>query len=159
MSTLNDIISDIIIEYGHQAVEVEIYEANCSAYYWRGIHTDNIKYLGETCPNADWITPLSWSLMDAEEYNGTVFVNTSTEFLDVFEPGDKVLVVVLPMEWREVAEYWEGEGWYEHSSTGSGISWRTYYDEFGTFVMDLSDRINRAEEFDVPYVEFLGNDD
>ena len=81
-------------------VETYIYK-----YRNGNIHTDNITYIGNGCFDNSEIDELPYDengeidvdvqIMDAEDYNSTVYANCCERFEDEHEEGDTVAVIVV----------------------------------------------------------------
>lgn len=92
-------IKEIKKELAGQYVDVLVYVANEGNKYMQ-IHTDfmydveNLQISEDDIDNAD-IEECVYELMDEDEFNSTVLANTIMSFDDMYEKGDKVLVIVL----------------------------------------------------------------
>lgn len=57
-----------------------------------GFHTDRIQSVENYSENDE---VLEFCLMDEEDYNSSICANTGTEFSDLFDAGDKILVLKI----------------------------------------------------------------
>jgi len=82
------------------AIETYIYKFNNGR-----IHTDNVDYIGNCNFDDSEIDELPYDengevdidiqLMDAEDYNATIYANCGQRFEDEHEEGDKVAVIIV----------------------------------------------------------------
>lgn len=94
---MKETINEVLQRYKNDYTDYEIYRFTEPAMYYSGnIHTDTIQYLGdELSVDYDKTFNLDSQLMDEEDYNNSVLANTGERFADMYEPEDKVLVIVL----------------------------------------------------------------
>jgi hypothetical protein len=84
------------------ATQVETYE-----YVGKNhrIHTDTVKYIGNSCFDNSEIEALPFDengeidvdveIMGEEDYNNTILANTGSYWSDMYEADDKVAVIVI----------------------------------------------------------------
>ena len=91
-----------LIERAKEASFVETYEYVGKNH---SIHTDTVKYIGNGSGDNSEIDALPFDengevdadveLMDREDYERTILANCGTTWDDMFDDGDKVLVIVV----------------------------------------------------------------
>ena len=91
-----------LIERAKEATFVETYEYVGKNH---SIHTDTVKYIGNSSFDISEIDALPFDdngevdadveLMDREDYERTILANCSSTWDDLFDDGDKVLVIVV----------------------------------------------------------------
>ena len=91
-----------LIERAKEASFVETYEYVSKNH---SIHTDTVKYIGNSSFDNSEIDALPFDengevdadveLMDREDYERTILANCSSTWDDMYDDGDKVLVIVV----------------------------------------------------------------
>lgn len=96
MATVREIIKEYEGQYQH--IEVNAYTGKVHR-----IHTDFITSVDEEYHEEVYMDKnvLAVHLMDEEEYNRTILANASVYFDDMYESGDKILVIMLDEYWNE----------------------------------------------------------
>ena len=91
-----------LIEKAKEASFVETYEYVGKNH---SVHTDTVKYIGNSSFDISEIDALPFDengevdadveLMDREDYERTILANCSSSWEDMYDDGDKVLVIVV----------------------------------------------------------------
>lgn len=96
-------ISEAMEEYKGQYANVDVYEYDSNRY--KRLHTDFIHSIDENLvdhiKDREDIGDIEVYLMDEEEYNSTVLANGGLSFNDIYEDGEKVLVIMLEHGWDD----------------------------------------------------------
>ena len=98
------------MKYTREQLKLAVRESTLiETYQYTGIdhriHTDTVKYIGNSNFDNSEIDELPFDengfieadvfIMDEEDYSRTILANTSTTWADMFEPDDKVAVIVI----------------------------------------------------------------
>ena len=91
-----------LIEAVKDATQIETYRYIGKNHH---IHTDTVKYIGNTCLDNSEIEELPFDengeidvdvqIMGEEEYNNTILANTCEYWSDMYEADDKIAVIVI----------------------------------------------------------------
>lgn len=93
-------VREIIEMHKGQCTEVEVYVYSDKT---ERLHSDFIENVDEVCREELYMDceAADYELMGEDDYNRTVLANTCMQFSDCNDPGDKILVVVLPWGWNK----------------------------------------------------------
>ena len=95
-------IKELKERYKGEYADVDVYRyASYVAQKDHSFHSDDIKDVYDDVPE-DVEIVADYRLMDEEDYNNSVFANTCMYFSDIYSPDDKVLVIMVPYNYKDL---------------------------------------------------------